>query len=444
MVTELMARSFEETRELVREAFVYAYPLLLNYKTLYQHTQDASFPGYAGGFNRFRHYARPSTPDDTDIVTPNNDTPYSWFWLDLRREPFVLTVPPTDPNRYYVFPAHDLYTNYLPMIGTRATGNDGGSFLFSGPGWRGETPVGLPEVRSPSWIVGCLGRTGLDGPADVSRVRALQRGYRLTPLSEWEGKPPPAPVPERVFPSWHETRALGPHFLSYLNFLFEWIEAESSEADLHARMAQIGFCPGGDFDGGALSPAEREAFEAGIEDGLADIRAALVAARGSRGLFGDSAHHGTAYARRAAGVMVGIYGLPDEEAIYEAVGTDADGQGLVGSERYELRFPKESPAPARLFWSVTMYRLPEQLLVANPVDRYSIGDRSEGLRYEADGSLSIRIQQTSPGADLESNWLPAPPGPFYLVFRFYGPTDEALSGRWAVPALRRLVVERPG
>lgn len=420
---------------------MYAYPMLLNYKTLYQHTCDASFPGYAGGFNRFRHYARPSTPDDTDIVTPNNDTPYSWFWLDLRREPIVLSVPPTDPDRYFVFPAHDLYTNYLPMLGTRATGNGGGSLLFAGPRWQGAVPPGLSVARSPSWIVGCLGRTGLNGPTDVPRLRAVQREYKLTPLSEWMGESPPPPVPEREFPPWDEQRALGPDFLSYLNDLFTWIEPDPSEGDLHGRMARIGFAPGAEFDARGLPASEREAFEAGIEDGLSDIRTALVRGNGSRGLFGDAAHHGTEYARRAAGVMVGIYGLPEEEAIYEAVGTDADGQPLVGSEAYELRFPADRPAPARLFWSVTMYRLPEQWLVANPINRYSIGDRSPGLRTDADGSLSIRIQRDTPGGALESNWLPAPPGPFYVVFRFYGPTAEALSGSWAVPALRR--VDRP-
>lgn len=431
-----MASDPQETQALAREAFVYAYPLLFNYKTLYQQTQRPDFAGYVGGFNRFRHYARPSSPDDTDIVTPNNDTPYSWCWLDLRREPIALSVPDVEDDRYYVLPAHDLYTHYLPMVGTRARGNRGGTYLFVGPTWEGEVPAGVVEIRAASWIVGCLGRTSLAGLDDVGGLRAVQRQYRLLPLSELAASKPPPPGAPIAFPVWDEEHALGPGFVSYLNFVLSLVEPHPSEADLLARFERIGIGPGRAFDPTSLDPSTHASMRAGVEEGLGDVRSALVSARGSRGLFGDRAHHGTNFVRRAAGVMVGIYGLPDEEAIYEAVGLDDRGEPLHGSRSYELRFPPE--APARLFWSVTMYRLPEQWLAANPIDRYSIGDRSQGIVRDPDGSLTIRIQTDSPGPAHEANWLPSPPGSFYLVMRFYGPTPEALSGTWTVPRAVRV------
>ena len=137
--------SADEAKKIATEAYLYAYPMLYNYKTLFQQAADPSFPGYVGGFNRFRHYSRGFTPADKDIVTPSNDTPYSWAWLDLRTEPMVVSVP-ASPDRYYVQQWFDLYTHNFAYIGSRATGTAAGHYLFVGPDWKGETPVGITKV----------------------------------------------------------------------------------------------------------------------------------------------------------------------------------------------------------------------------------------------------------------------------------------------------------
>jgi hypothetical protein len=164
-----------EAKEIASEAYLYAYPMLYNYKTLFQQAIDPSFPGFIGGFNRFRHYSRGFTPADKDIVTPSNDTPYSWAWLDLRTEPMVVSVP-ASPDRYYVLQWFDLYTHNFAYIGSRATGTEAGDYLFAGPGWSGETPPGVKKVfRAETQIVGTLTRTSWTGPEDRDGLVAMQR-----------------------------------------------------------------------------------------------------------------------------------------------------------------------------------------------------------------------------------------------------------------------------
>ena len=178
----------DEARAIAKEAFIYAYAPVQGYQTLYNQTQNVEFPGYVGGFGRFRHYARVATPADKDIVSPNNDTPYSWAWLDLRREPYVFKAPAVPQDRYNVFQWFDLYTHNFAYVGVRATSFEAGNYLFAGPSWQGEVPPGITKVfHSETDIIGTLTRTSLDGEADVPNVRALQQHYVLMPLSEFAG-----------------------------------------------------------------------------------------------------------------------------------------------------------------------------------------------------------------------------------------------------------------
>ena len=196
-----------EAKAIAADAYLYAYPMLYNYKTLFQQTADPSFPGYIGGFNRYRHYSRGFTPGDKDIVTPSNDTPYSWAWLDLRAEPMAVSVP-ASPNRYYVLQWFDLYTHNFAYIGSRATGTDAGDYLFVGPGWSGEAPKGVKQVlRSETQFIGTLTRTSWAGLEDHEGLVAMQRQYRIRPLSEYTGGKPPEPAPTYQFPAWDEARA---------------------------------------------------------------------------------------------------------------------------------------------------------------------------------------------------------------------------------------------
>ena len=424
-----------EAKAIAADAYLYAYAPLYNYKTLFQQTADPSFPGYIGGFNRYRHYSRGFTPADKDIVTPSNDTPYSWAWLDLRAEPVVVSVPAA-PNRYYVLQWFDLYTHNFAYIGSRATGTEAGDYLFAGPGWNGETPKGIKQViRSETQMVGTLTRTSWAGDADHDGLVAMQRQYRIRPLSEYTGAKPPPPAPLYQFPAWDETRANSIGFIDYLNFILQFTPPVASEKAALEQFAKIGIGPGRAFDAATLDPATRDAIEAGIKDGAAKLKATLDATTSSVNLFGTREFLGADYVmRRAVGAAIGIYGNSKEEAYYTAYNVDADKQALDGSKTYVLHFSKEQVPPVKFFWSMTMYDLPGRLLVENPIKRYAIGSRTDGLKTNADGSVDIYLQAKSPGAEKDSNWLPTPPkGNFFMVLRMYGPQGALAADSWQAP-----------
>ena len=427
----------DEARAIAGEAWAYAYAPLQGYQTMYSQTQNTSFGGYVGGFNQFRHYARSSTPADTDIVTPNNDTPYSWAWLDLRAEPIVLSLPAVPAPRYYVNQWFDLYTHNFAYSGVRATGREAGNYLFAGPRWTGEIPQGITRVFvAETEFVGTLTRTQLFGPDDVTAMQAVQAAYKLTPLSQFTGTAAPAPAPAVNWPEWNAGKAEGIGFIAYLNALLPFMPVVPAEQEMFARFARIGIGPDVPFDPDKLPPEIRAAMEEGIAEAAAALKAGAVQQKDSRALFGTRQELGDGYiTKRNYGAMLGIYGNTKEEAVYGSQQTDADGKLLDGNRRWILRFEPGKLPPVTEFWSITMYNLPQRLLVDNPLNRYSIGDRTEGLKLEADGSLEIYMQADSPGPEKESNWLPAPRGPFFFVGRFYGPTQAALDGTWTLPPL---------
>jgi hypothetical protein len=429
-----------EARAIAAEAFIYAYAPLYNYKTLFQQTQDSSFPGYIGGFGRFRHYARGFTPSDTDIVTPSNDTPYSWAWLDLRAEPMVLSVPAM-PTRYYVLQWFDMYTHNFAYVGSRATGVEAGNYLFAGPNWKGEAPKGITKViRSETEIIGTLTRTAWTGPEEKEVLQSTQRQYRFMPLSEFAGTRPPVPAPVWSFPAWDEARANSPDFISYLNFILQFCPEVPAEKELRGRFARIGIGAGRPFDAAMLDPAIHAAVAEGIADAKKQLDARIAAQRSSADIFGTREFLGQDFAmKRAVAAAMGIYGNSKEEAVYTPWNLDADGKQLDGKNRYVLHFDKDQVPPVQFFWSQTMYNLPQRLLVANPINRYAIGSRTPGLKTESDGSLNIYIQADSPGKDKESNWLPSPAsGPFYMVLRMYGPQGSLSDGSWKAPQPKRV------
>jgi hypothetical protein len=425
----------DEARGIAKDAFIYAYPMLFNYKTMYEQVVDSDSRSYVGGFGKFRNYSQPYGPENKDIVTPNNDTPYSWAWLDLRREPWVLTVPVVPKQRYYVFQWIDLFTYNFAYVGSRTTGNEGGHYLFAGPDWHGETPKGIDKVfRSETDFILTLGRTALNGPDDVKAMQEIQKQYRLTPLSSFEHTQAPPPVPKIEFPKWDETKATSIDFISYLNFLLQFTQPTApSEGELMQRFSKIGIVPGKPFDPSTLPPETRQAIEAGVADGKAALADAEKHTTSSYNLFGSRENLNGDYTTRAVAAAMGIYGNTKEEAVYVGTRVNADHEQLVGSQPYVLHFDKKDLPPARFFWSMTMYDLPARHLVANPIQRYSIGDRTKGIKYGADGSLDIYIQHTSPGVDKESNWLPAPEGAYTVIARIYGPGVSVFDGSWKFP-----------
>lgn len=420
----------DEVRAIAREAYTYAFPMIENYGTMTKQVVDPSDPARIGGFGRFRHYAQVFTPDNHDVVTPNNDTPYSWAWLDLRAEPWVVSVPDVPNDRYYVQQWIDLFTYNFAYIGSRTTGNGAGNYLFVGPGWKGSVPPGIRQVfRSETQIVLTLTRTALNGPGDVDAVKAVQRGMTLQPLSAFAGTAAPPPAAAIDFPRYDVARKRTHDFIVYLNFLLQFTQpTDPSEVALMRRFAKIGIGPGRPFDAATVPADTLRAIDQGVADAQAAQAERGKTTHSSNGLFGSRAELGNDYMKRALAAEMGLYGNSLAEAWYGGVVAD-------GRQASRLRFPPGQLPPAKFFWSLTVYTLPDRFLSANPLQRYSIGDRTPGLQRDADGGLTIYLGHTSPGADKTSNWLPTPAGPYSLVARLYGPSQAAMDGAWKLPAL---------
>ncbi|MFJ6699539.1 DUF1254 domain-containing protein [Streptomyces sp. NPDC091272] len=427
----------EEARTTAAEAWIWGYPLLENYRTMYPQAIDLDDRRSVGGFGRFRHYSEPFTPANTDVVTPNNDTPYSWAWLDLRSEPWVVSVPAID--RYYVLPFHDLDTSYVGFVGARTTGQDAGDYLLAGPGHEGDAPAGMSGVlRADTHLVGVLGRTYLAGADDVDALREIQQQYRLRPLSEFEGRQPPPAAAEPVWPAWDESALDGPEFFALLDFLLGFFPVLDQDRDLRARLTALGVDGRGRFEPSSLAPQLLDALVEGILDARTALEEAKRDATDSTGWFGTRAEHGADYLTRAVGVSKGLYGLPSAEAWYSGWAQDDQGNRPpdASARDHTVHFPAGKLPPARFFWSATMYRLPERLLVDNPADRYSIGDRTPGLVYDEDGGLTLYVCRDRPQDPKEAaNWLPAPDGPFTIAVRVYGPDASVLGHSWTMPEL---------
>jgi hypothetical protein len=431
-------------QEIAKEAYIYGVPMVSMYGTMFEFSVNKESPEYKGPFNTVLNIARVFTPDDTAFVTPNSDTPYTFMGLDLRAEPVVITIPPIEEKRYFVFQLMDLYTFNFDYIGTRTTGNGGGNFLIAGPDWQGQMSEGITKViRSETEFVDVVGRTQLFNPADLDNVKKIQDGYKVQALSAFLGQPAPsAPAAlDWVKPLRPSDQRTSLEFFNVLSYMLQFTPAHPSEVELRERFSKIGIEPGKKFDVASLSEEMRRALQAGMAEGQKEIDARRVALGGKIDtLFGTRKFLKNDYVARAVGTQVGIGANSREEALYPIYEKDSDGQAFDGSkDRYILHFTGGKFPPVNAFWSLTMYDLPGQLLVANSITRYLINSPMlPDLKLEADGGLTIYIQNESPGADKEANWLPAPKGPFMLAMRYYLPKPELLSGEWKSPDVERV------
>ncbi|MDM0047420.1 DUF1254 domain-containing protein [Variovorax sp. J22R115] len=435
-----------EARAIAKEAYIYGYPLVDHYRIQHAFFVERDNAEYKGPWNTIHSNARVYTPEDKAIQTPNSDTPYSYLGADLRAEPLVLTMPAVENKRYYGAQFIDAYTHNFAYVGTRATGNEAGSYLLAGPGWKGMKPAGIREViRSETEFAFVFYRTQLSGPADIENVKKVQAGYKVQPLSAYLGRPAPTPAPvvDFIKPLTIEQERSSLQFFEVLNFVLGYAPTHPSERELMQRFAKLGIGAGLKFDAQGLSPELRQA----IQDGLADAWAAQAQLEkqasagqlGSGDLLGSREQLKNNYLYRMRGTVAGIYGNSKEEAIYQGYYTDATGQRLDGANRYVLRFKADQLPPVNAFWSLTMYRLPSRLLVANPVDRYLINSPMlPDLKRDADGGVTLYIQRESPGKDKEANWLPAPEGPFLMALRLFWPKAEIANGQWKKPELERV------
>lgn len=443
---------FFKARDIAEEGFIYGLPIVMNYGVMYEYAVDRTSSQFKAPFNQIKNEPNVFTYKDTAIPTPNSDTPYSLAWLDLRAEPIVLSVPAVDPRRYYSVMLCDGNTYNYGYIGSRATGSDAGDYMVVGPDWKGATPPGIKKLfRSSTHFTLAAYRTQLFDVADLDNIKKVQAGYQVRTLSVYLGQSAPPPAPAIDFPKF-DKELVKLNFFEFLDFALQFAPEQPNEKDIRAKLASIGIGPGKTFNFKDLSLEDKAEILLGLKAGDRKVDAAVAAAgkavNGWRvsSLFGDSAFYNGDWMKRAAGARGGIYGNDAEEATYPLTRSDGDGKALDGSaNNYVLTFPPGQLPPVNAFWSLTMYDGKTQLLIENPINRYLINSPMlPSLKTNADGSLTLYIQNKSPGGDKESNWLPAPNGPIYLVMRLYWPKTSPPSilpvgdGSWQPPGVKRV------
>lgn len=447
--SEKDAPGIAETKAIAEQGFIYGLPIVMNYVAMYQNIVDANSPDFKAPFNVIYNEHRVFTYQDTTVVTPNSDTPYSFLWADLRAEPLVISVPAVETSRYYSVQFCDGNTFNYGYIGSRATGNDAADYLVVGPDWQGPTPAGIKQVfHSSTEFSLVLFRTQLFNDDDMANVQQVQAGYHAVPLSTYLHQPAPPAAPAITFPP--VTPAMvKTNFFQYLDFALQFAPAGPEEKAIRAQLARIGIGAGKPFSFDALDLEHKLEVGLGLKAGSDKVDAEAAALGKSingwrvGAAFGDREFFHGNWLLRAAAAKAGIFGNNAVEAMYPMARWDSTGATLDGSQHnYTLTFPAGQLPPVNAFWSVTMYDGKTQFLIQNPLNRYLINSPMlPDMKKNDDGSLTLYIQHDSPGADKESNWLPAPNGPIYLVMRLYWPKTEHPSilppgdGTWNPPGL---------
>ena len=456
-----------EAYEIGIEAYQYFYPLILSDVTRRVLTSvPAGVKPGAGPMNQFHHIPAFPTADSREVVRPNFDTLYSIGWLDLTREPVIISMPDTD-GRYYLLPLMDLWTDVFAVPGKRTSGTSAREIAIAMRGWKGTLPPDLERIDSPTAYVWIIGRTQTNGPADYPAVHQVQAGYQITPLSNWclaaerrcvPSRPGPLPAPPPLATKTAGMQPFAPPidirsepvvqvnsmpaslYFGYGAELMKDNPAHATDWSTVQRLKRIGIEPGMPFDFGHAAPPLQTALEQASIDALQQMKdKAPTLARAVNGWQMNTETmgvYGNAYLKRAIVAMVGIGANEPQDAIYPLNLSDADGQPMAGEHTYLMHFEPHELPPANAFWSITMYDR-DGFPAPNAINRYAIGDRDE-LKYNADGSLDIYIQSAPPGNSHDSNWLPSPAqGTLGITMRLYAPRAEALDGRWAPPAIKR-------
>ena len=434
----------EETKRLATEIYVYALPLVVMDVT--KQVSTAKVP-----INTFQHRRAFPEPASTEVVKPNVDTLLSQAWLDLSREPIVLSVPDTH-DRYYMMSLIDGWTNVFQSPGKRTTGTKKADLVIIGPKWKGSLPDGVEEIRAPTEMVWLQGRTQTNGKADYAAVLKIQDQYTLTPLSRLRksgGKAAPAP-PAPPAPSHTNVDLKTPPLEQVANMSAQVFFARFAEllaanpppkedATVVEKMKKLGIVAGQPFDTSKLDPAAAQGIEQGVKAARDSI---IAAAKGSTGdlrngwtIYWDVGRYGTNYGQRALMAWLNLGANAPEDILAPSTRLDSGGRPLNGANKYVLHFDKGKAPPTDAFWSLTLYN-DKQFLYANPLDRHAIGSRDR-LAVNPDGSIDIYIQNDSPGKDKEANWLPAPKDNFNVTLRVYWPKQEMTERRWTPPGIQR-------
>jgi len=439
--------SADEATAIATDAYVYGYPLVTVEMTRRVLTNVAAPVGLRTPMGRFISAREYPTAAFKDVTAPNADTLYSSAFLNLSKEPYILSIPDAK-GRYYLMPMLDAWTTVFQVPGKRTTGTKAQKYAITGPGWTGTLPAGVTEYTSPTnmvWIIGRIYCTGT--PTDYKAVHAMQDKLSPVPLSAY-GKPyspPPGTVDPSVdmkTPVRDQVNALDA--AAYFNLMAQLMKDNpptAEDAPIVARIAKIGIVPGQPFDLTKLSPAAQQALKAVPSAAVGKIMGYFKdSGKQENGwaFFTKTGIYGTDYLDRAFITAVGLGANRQQDAVYPTSEVDADGKPYSGANKYVLHFDKGQMPPANGFWSLTMYNA-EYFFVDNPLNRYTLSARNK-LKKNADGSVDLYLQHDNPGKDKESNWLPAPADKFILMMRLYWPKEtpaSLLDGTWTIPGVKQ-------
>ena len=437
-----------EASELGTEAYIYGYPLITMEYTRRVITNVPKVEGTHGPMGQLIRLREYPTAAFKDVTAPNADTLYTTCFLDVGKEPYVLSLPDAH-GRYYLFPMLDGWTDVFQVPGKRTTGTAPQKYAITGPGWSGTLPKGVKEYKSPTAIVWILGRIYCTGtPEDYAAVHKMQDEISVVPLSAY-GKPytPPEgrvdPSIDMKTPVRDQVNALSSEeYFSLLAKLMKDNPPAKADAPMVAKLARLGIVPGQSFDAKKLGEEATKALadvpKLGFEKIMGHFKEAGRLENGwtfttKTGLYG------TDYLQRALITAIGLGANRPQDAVYPTSEVDAAGQPYNGTNKYVMHFPKGQMPPVNGFWSLTMYNA-EYFFYGNPLNRYTLSARND-LKKNADGSIDLYLQHESPGPDKESNWLPAPADKFILMLRLYWPTEKSpsiLNGTWKIPAVTKV------
>lgn len=419
-------------------AYIWGYPLVLTNRAVDFGTDPNTPPGVGRGpLNTFTPVYKLINASFTDVVNPNVDTLYSRALIKLNDGPLVLKIP-SILDRYYSFQFMDAYSNNFMFIGSRTNVTSGGTYLISGPNWNGTVPSNMIEVKSPTNTLWLINRILVNGTQDEKNVNKIQDMLNLYPLNnENQSSTSSSSVPTPVSPKPDLVPTTGPRIFDEISKDMTSDPPYSYDSNIIAKFKTIGIAPNM-IPSNTQNQTILNALKQGIIEGEKLIEEKVR--HGTNLTNGwtfnlKSGNFGTDYLLRAAIAKDSIAQNSPEEAVYSKTYIDGIGNPLSGSQKYVLQFDKDNLPPVKAFWSVTMYNS-KSYFTDNPLNRYAIGDRTEGLKYNSDGSLDIYIQHDNPGKDRESNWLPAPSDDFNLMLRMYVPEGIVLNGEYKIPPVQ--------
>lgn len=426
--------ALSEVQAAAREAYIYGYPLVDNYRLIYAHAVNAQSSDYLGPFNEIQAPPR--------AFMPIEDSQFSLLPLDLRAEPIVLTLPPIEPVGQVSVQLVDLYTLTSAAAAKDKTGRGGGSFLLAGPNWKGKPPAGIKQVlQSETELALAVYRRPLVGPVELENVEQPQPRYQAEPLSKYLGiaSPPPARSIDFLEPLGSNEEQTSLEFFNVLAFLLPFCPPRPGDVRVREQIAEIGIVPGQSFGTAFLNSGVKSALAAGMVDGREAIDARYSKSKPGGSLFSLWKRSQDELAQLASGAPTDENGNLSAETFDIPYSVDSGGHLLDGKTgQYTLTFAADQLPPAKGFWSLSMYSLPNQRVVENPIDRYWISSRMlPWLERDAEGGLTLYIQTQVPGDGHDANWLPAPDGPFLLILRLNQPDQAVLDNAWEAPPVVR-------